>query len=389
MSPLLFFTCVVERALGRPLDLFGPDPAQIEALAGYRLPASYTEFLRSWNSDDYAEAPLRCGGIPLRLSHVETFADTHESTSAAAGEAWPARWVVIAVEAEPAAREGAPGPYRSARAPRHAWVIDVDAAGGAGEVLRVNASDAGGAELVAPSWDEFLDRVAVETAETLPPCHPYSAACPDPAAEQARFAALAEAVARVAAVVERSTARPVTPVEPDPEVVRRLAACHALPPIYQRFLLRHASDDFFDTNLRCGGAACWINAPGGMEISHEAYSAQEGWPPHWVVIGTEYEGCYVLDLSTYRGEDCEVLHFQHGRGMMADKVADSLVAFLLRVAEDSEAPVAEDSGAPVADPVPPPVTAPPSPPTRRDAITCALLALSLLGLIAAVAWKTC
>jgi hypothetical protein len=163
--------------------------------------------------------------------------------------------------------------------------------------------------------------------------------------------------------------------------VRRLAARHGLPPIYQRFLLRHASDDFVDTNLCCRGVACWIQPPGGVEISHAAYSGQEGWPPHWMVIGVEYEGCYVLDLSTYRGEDCEVLFFEHSRGIRADKVADSFVAFLLRVAADSESHLQDREDTAAA-----PAPAPPSPFPRNEALSCALMALALLGLLAAIAW---
>jgi hypothetical protein len=134
----------------------------------------------------------------------------------------------------------------------------------------------------------------------------------------------------------------------------------------------------------------WLSTVDGFEAAHAAYAGYSGWRRAWVVIALDYEACYVLDLATEQGGDCEVLRLDHGGGNRPVEVADSFVALLWRVAEDSREPRGI--------PAPP---AGPGAPTRKDpfrvlvdtvlAVAFILLVIALstalvLGFFALVGW---
>jgi hypothetical protein len=60
------------------------------------------------------------------------------------------------------------------------------------------------------------------------------------------------------------------------------------------------------------------------------YADAEDWPADWIVIGTDYRGCYVLDLATLAGGDAAVCYVEDDADLRAAPVAPSFVAFLAR-----------------------------------------------------------
>jgi hypothetical protein len=332
----LLLSDVAERALQRQVEFFGPELARVRELGQrFHLPATYQEYLLHWSSDDFERAGLTCDGAPIRLADVESFVELQSILPA------PVKGrVVIAVADSDAPLPGRKGsPFRQGpRRPAWVWVLDVEG----GEVLRLEAYDEPMITRAAPSFSEFLKHIALETAEAMPPCHPFARVRGGD--DEPAFDALTAAVGRLARVVERRIGRPPAFVRTGHALARTLSAKYGLPSIYRRFLETWSSRDFVDTGLSCKRVSCWIEPVDGLEFVQGSYRNSEGWPSGWVVIAIDYEGCYILDLTTHARGDCAVLFLNHGEGLRANRVADSFVGFLERVAEDS-APAPDEAAA--------------------------------------------
>lgn len=160
------------------------------------------------------------------------------------------------------------------------------------------------------------------------------------------------------------------------QVLRR----HRPPAIYESFLRDHSSHDFVDAGLTCGRTQAWIAPVDNLASVIECYAAR-GFPPHWLVCATDYEGCYVLDLGRVRDGDCPVLYVAHEGGLQAREVAPSFVAFLRRVARESARSKEAAARGPIR------ATAGPRDPARspaRAALPYVVIALAALILIYAM-----
>ncbi len=148
--------------------------------------------------------------------------------------------------------------------------------------------------------------------------------------------------------------------------------------MYFEFLARFASRSYFDTGLTCSGVACWLSTAHDFEKQHEVYGGQKDWPADWLVIALDYEGCFLLDVSGAPPDDAPVYFLDHNAGYNAQRVADSFVAFLERIAKETPTePPPGEASAFLPQRVQPEEPMPPL--TRKDKVLgCALI----LGVIA-------